>query len=157
MQCTPTCWALVGSNLKCLKRLKKGSAVYNQVALPSPAAAAASRCGTPGVPALTAYQLRLQAHHLFQYTHHCSTIAVSMQASTLCNSTSTTATTAARWQPQVPTPRRCACASKRSGADGPVISQDFEVPQVGWMWDPSSAKSHTTARTLKAAKIKAKK
>lgn len=44
-----------------------------------------------------------------------------------------------------------------ASADGPVVDKDYEVPAVGWMWDPSSAKSATTARSLKKANIKAKK
>jgi hypothetical protein len=44
-------------------------------------------------------------------------------------------------------------------SQGPIVDKEFEVPQVGWMWDTSapSGKAGTTARALKSAKIKAKK
>lgn len=91
----------------------------------------------------------------------------SMQASMLRSSSSSCYSSSNR-APTAATPsaaaaailhaRLCNCSSKRpASTDGPVVDKDFEVPAVGWMWDPSSAQSHTTARSLKKAKIKAKK
>jgi hypothetical protein len=61
--------------------------------------------------------------------------------------------------------RPCSCRSKRRAHyDGPVIDKDYVAPAVGWMWDTSSgssgrdtSKAPMTARSLKAANIKAKK
>eukprot|EP00775_Hariotina_reticulata_P010380 gene10380-10538_t len=51
-------------------------------------------------------------------------------------------------------PSVCLNASKRR-TDAPLIDAEFEVPQVGWMWD--SGKAAATKTSLKAANIKAKK
>jgi hypothetical protein len=81
-----------------------------------------------------------------------------MQANMLhCSKAAAAAAPTAGWQRQVPKARQCACANKRTSSDGPVIDKEFEMPKVGWMWDPSGAKSHTTERRLKAANIKAKR
>lgn len=52
-------------------------------------------------------------------------------------------------------PRRRTDEQPRRRSEEPLLKEDFEVPAVGWMWDPNTAAA--TKSSLKSANIKAKK